>query len=407
MSAIAGAPFDAAAGDRLAKRNALVLATGQALAGGNNTVIVATGSILGVMLAPDKSLATVPISMMVCGIWAGTLPLGFLARRYGRRAAYTAGAVCGTLAGLVGYAAILQANFWLYLFATFLGGLYAASHMSYRFGAADTASPAFKPKAVSWVMAGGLFAGLLGPQLVIFTKDLTPPYLFAASYLGQASFALLAGIIILMLFRAPGTVTDGNAKGGRPLSEIARQPRFIVSVVCGVASYALMNLMMTSAPLAMFECGHSVASATLGIQWHVLAMYAPSFITGSLILRFGVTRIVTCGLVLLGLAAVVGLSGLTVAHFWIALILLGVGWNFAFVGATTMLTDCYRPEERNKVQAFNDFLVFGSMAIGSFVSGSMLAHYGWYLVNLVMFPGVAVAGAMLLWLTLRDRPKTA
>jgi len=168
-----------------------------------------------------------------------------------------------------------------------------------------------------------------------------------------------------------------------------------------------MNLMMTSAPLAMFECGHSVASATLGIQWHVLAMYAPSFITGSLILRFGVTRIVTCGLVLLGLAAVVGLSGLTVAHFWIALILLGVGWNFAFVGATTMLTDCYRPEERNKVQAFNDFLVFGSMAIGSFVSGSMLAHYGWYLVNLVMFPGVAVAGAMLLWLTLRDRPKTA
>jgi MFS family permease len=408
MSAIAGAPFDAAAGDRLAKRNALVLATGQALAGANNTVIVATGSILGSMMAPDKSLATLPISMMVVGIWAGTLPLGFLAKRYGRRTAYVSGSVCGGIAGLIGYTAILQGNFWLYLLATFFGGLYAASHMSYRFGAADTASPEFKPKAVSWVMAGGLFAGLLGPQLVIFTKDLTPPYLFAASYIGQASFAILAGLIILTFFRAaPLGMSREAVEGGRSLREIARQPRFVVAVVCGVASYALMNLMMTSAPLAMFDCGHSVADATLGIQWHVLAMYAPSFFTGSLILRFGVARVIGCGLLLLGLSAVVGLAGITVAHFWTALILLGVGWNFAFVGATTMVTDCYRPEERNKVQALNDFLVFGSMAAGSFVSGSMLAHYGWYLVNVVMFPGVVIAGGMLLWLTLRERTRTA
>jgi len=404
MSAIAETP--ALSGDRLARRNALVLATGQALAGANNTVIVATGSILGVMLAPDRSLATLPISTMVVGIWAGTLPLGFLAKRYGRRTAYASGAACGALAGLIGYAAILQANFWLYLLATFFGGLYAASHMSYRFGAADTASPAFKPKAVSLVMAGGLFAAILGPQLVITTKDLMPPYLFAASYLGQSSFALLAGLIILMFFRAPQAEAR-SVDGGRPLREIARQPRFIVAVVVGVASYALMNLMMTSAPLAMFDCGHSVANATLGIQWHVLAMYAPSFITGSLILRYGVARVTAAGLILLALSAVVGLSGITVAHFWIALILLGVGWNLSFVGATTMVTDCYRPEERNKVQAFNDFLIFGSMAVGSFISGSMLAHYGWYLVNIVMFPVVAVAGAMLLWLVLRERVRIA
>jgi MFS family permease len=403
MSAIAEAPLDdASVGDQLARRNAVVLAVGQALAGANNTVIVATGSILGVMLAPDRSLATLPISTMVVGIWAGTLPLGYLAKRYGRRTAYASGAACGTIAGLIGYAAILQANFWLYLLATFFGGLYAASHMSYRFGAADTASPEFKPKAVAYVMAGGLFAALLGPQLVIFTKDLTPPFLFAASYLGQSSFALIAGVIIVMLFRAP-QIEPRSAEGGRPLRVIARQPRFIVAVVCGVASYALMNLMMTSAPLAMFDCGHSVANATLGIQWHVLAMYAPSFITGSLILRFGVMRVTTAGLVTLALSAVVGLSGITVAHFWIALILLGIGWNLSFVGATTMVTDCYRPEERNKVQAFNDFLIFGSMAVGSFISGSMLAHYGWYLVNIVMFPVVGVAGAMLLWLTLRER----
>jgi MFS family permease len=404
MSAIAETPpFDAATGDRLAKRNALVLAAGQALAGANNTVIVATGSILGVMLAPDKSLATVPISAMVLGTWAGTLPLGFLAKRYGRRTAYTSGTVCGALAGLAGYVAIMQASFWLFLVAAFLGGLYAASHMSYRFGAADTASAEFRPKAVSWVMAGGLFAAILGPQLVIFTKDLTPPYLFAASYIGQGLFAVVAGIFIVLFFRAPSFVQDSAAGRGRPLAEIVRNPRFVVSVVCGVASYALMNLMMTSAPLAMFDCGHSVTDAALGIQWHVLAMYGPSFFTGSLILRFGVAPVTAVGLIILGLAAVVGLSGLTVGHFWLALILLGVGWNFSFIGATTMLTDCYRPNERNKVQAFNDFLIFGSMAVGSFASGTMLAHYGWYLVNIVMFPVVAVAGAMLLWLTLRER----
>jgi MFS family permease len=408
MSAIAETPpFDAATGDRLARRNALVLATGQALAGANNTVIVATGSILGVMMAPDKSLATMPVSAMVLGIWAGTLPLGFLAKRYGRRTAYASGTACGAFAGLVGYVAIIQANFWLYLFAAFLGGLYAASHMSYRFGAADTASPGFKPKAVSFVMAGGLFAAFLGPQLVIFTKDLMPPYLFAASYIGQGLFAVVAGVIILMFFRAPSFVQDSAAGHGRPLAEIVRNPRFVVSVVCGVASYALMNLMMTSAPLAMFDCGHSVTDAALGIQWHVLAMYGPSFFTGSLILRFGVAPVTAVGLLILGLAAVVGLSGLTVGHFWLALILLGVGWNLSFVGATTMLIDCYRPNERNKVQAFNDFLIFGSMAVGSFLSGSMLAHYGWYLVNIVMFPVVAVAGAMLLWLTLRERVRTA
>ncbi len=409
MSAIAEAPFDAVAGDRLAKRNALVLATGQALAGANNTVIVATGSILGSMLAPDKSLATLPISMMVVGIWAGTLPLGFVARLFGRRTAYVTGSVCGAIAGLIGYTAILHGNFWLYLVATFFGGLYAASHMSYRFGACDTASPEFKPKAVSWVMAGGLFAALLGPQLVIFTKDLTPPFLFAASYVGQSAFAIVAGLIILVFFRTapPPVVARDAVEGGRSIREIARQPRFVVAVVCGVASYALMNLMMTSAPLAMVDCGHSVANATLGIQWHVLAMYAPSFVTGSLILRFGVARVTAYGLVLLALAAVVGLSGITVGHFWTALILLGIGWNLSFVGATTMVTDCYRPEERNKVQAFNDFLIFGSMAIGSFISGSMLAHYGWALVNVVMFPVVAVAGAMLLWITLRERARMA
>ena len=401
MTAVAEAPLNAAAGNRLAKRNALVLAAGQALAGGNGTVVTATGGILGAMLAPDKSLATLPVSMMVVGTWAGTLPVGFLVRRFGRRAAYQIGAAVGCLAGLIGYVAVSEASFALYLLATFCAGLYQASHQSYRFAATDTAGADFKAKAVSWVLAGGLFAAFLGPQLVILTKDLMPPYLFAASYLGQAATAVCA-MLVLGQVRAPAHVAPPSVGRSRRLVDIARQPRFIVAVTCGVASYALMNLMMTAAPLAMVDCGHSVGDAALGIQWHVLAMFAPSFVTGALITRFGATRIVAAGLALLAASAFVGYAGETVGHFWSALVLLGVGWNFAFVAATTMVIDCYRPDERTKVQAFNDFLIFGTMAIGSFVSGAMLAHFGWYLVNLVMLPGVAAAGVMLAWLAIRE-----
>lgn len=406
MSAIAEAPPNALTGDRLARRNALVLAMGQALAGANNTVVVATGGILGSMMAPDKSLATLPISLMVCGMAAGSLPVGVLARRYGRRTAYQVGAVIGCLAGLIGYTAIMHGSFALYLVATFCGGMYAASHMSYRFAAADTASPEFKPKAVAWVMAGGLFAAFLGPQLVIFTKDALAPHLFAASYLGQAAVAAIA-FFLLAFVRPPEQAVASTVQRPRPLTRVARQPRFIVAAICGTASYALMNLMMTSAPLAMVECGHSVSDATLGIQWHVLAMYAPSFITGTLILRFGVTTVMGTGLGLLALSAAVGYAGTTVAHFWTALVLLGVGWNFVLVGATTMVTETHRPEERNKVQAFNDFCIFGTMAVGSFVSGGMLAHFGWYLVNMVMFPVIGIAAVMLAWQALRERAKPA
>ncbi len=406
MSASAETSLDAAAGNRLAKRNALVLAVGQALSGSNNTVVVATGSILGAMLAPDKSLATLPISIMIVGTWAGTLPVGYLVRRFGRRAAYQVGAAVGCLAGLIGYAAVIEASFAIFLAAAFCAGLYQASHQSYRFAAADTASPDVKAKAVSWVMTGGLFSAFLGPQLVIFTKDLMPPFLFAATYLAQAAVAACA-ILVLILVRAPRAAAARTGYVGRPLAQIARQPRFIVAVTCGVASFALMNLMMTSAPLAMVDCGHSVGNATLGIQWHTLAMFAPSFVTGTLIARFGVVRVIAAGLTLIGMSALVGFSGLTVAHFWTALVLLGIGWNFGFIGATTMVTDCYRPEERAKVQAFNDFLIFGTMALGSFASGGMLAYFGWYLVNLVMLPVVAAAGAMLAWLALRARPRVA
>jgi predicted MFS family arabinose efflux permease len=406
MSALATPIVDAAAGDRLARRNALVLAVTQALAGGNATVLVATAGIVGTMLAPDKGLATLPISIFVLGMWMGTLPLGALARRLGRRNALQIGTACGVLTGLICCVAMLRGSFLLFNVGAVFSGLYASAHQSYRFAAADTASEAFRPKAISWVLFGGVVAGVVGAQLVIATQDLWPPYLFAATYIGQSALALTsAGVLMFMnIPKPPPRSTMGD---GRPLAEIAKQPRFVVAVACGVAAYSMMNLVMTSAPLAMVMCNHSVTDATLGLQWHVLGMYAPSFVTGALISRFGLERITGVGLALIIVAAVIGIAGISLWHFWIGLALLGVGWNFAFIGATTMVTQCHRPNERNKVQAFNDFLVFGSMAIGSFSSGALLVSFGWTMVNEVVFPVVLAATALLVWSALRGRRQVA
>jgi MFS family permease len=374
------------AGDARARSNVVRLAAAQALTGANSAVIFATGSIVGATLAPDMSFATVPLSMYVLGLASGTLPTGAISRAYGRRTAFVIGTGCGVLTGLLGAFAILRGSFALFCCATFLGGLYGAVSQSYRFAAADGASASFRPKAVSLVMAGGVFAGVLGPQLVQWTMDIWAPYLFAFSFVVQAGVALVA-MVILVGVDAPKPAPS-DLHGGRPLLEIARQPRFIAAVLCGVIAYPMMNLVMTSAPLAMKICGLSVSDSNFGIQWHIVAMYGPSFFTGSLIARFGAPAIVAIGLALEAIAAGIGLSGITAMHFWATLIVLGVGWNFGFVGASALVLETHRPQERNKVQAFNDFLVFGMMTIGSFSSGQLLASYGWSAVNLVVFPPV-------------------
>ena len=405
MSALAQPVVDVAADDHLARRNARVLAIAQALAGGNSTVLVATAGIVGTMLAPDKSLATLAISIYVLGMWMGTLPLGALARRLGRRNALQIGTVCGVLTGLICCVAVLQGSFLLFNVGAVFSGFYASAHQSYRFAAADTASEAFRPKAISWVLFGGVVAAIVGPQLVIATQDLWPPYLFAATYLGQSALALISAGV-LMFVNIPKPPPRASAGEGRSLAEIVKQPRFVVAVACGVAAYSMMNLMMTSAPLAMVMCNHSVTDATLGLQWHVLGMYAPSFATGALISRFGLQRVTGAGLALIIVAALIGIAGISLWHFWIALVLLGVGWNFAFIGATTMVTHCHRPNERNKVQAFNDFLVFGSMALGSFASGALLVNFGWSAVNEIVFPVALAATALLIWGALRGRSRS-
>lgn len=352
-------------------------------------VIYATGAIVGNTLSPSNALATLPISIFVIGMTACSLPAGAIAQRYGRRTAFLIGTGCGVLAGLLAALAVVQGLFWLFCAATFFGGAYAAVVLSFRFSAADCVSPDRRSRALSLVMAGGVVAGVLGPQLVTYTMNIWPPYTFAGTFMAQAVVAALSALVLFGV-RLPRASAEDVA-GGRTLAVIVRQPRFITAVTCGVVSYLLMNFLMTSAPLAMRMCGLSQESSNLGVQWHVIAMYAPSFFTGRLISRFGAPRVVTAGMVLTALSAAVGLLGREVAHFWLMLILLGVGWNFGFIGASALVLDCHRPEETTRVQSFNDFIVFGMVAFGSLLSGSVLTAYGWNTVLWVSFVPLALA----------------
>lgn len=374
-----------------ARGNVTRLALAQALAGANSVVVYATGAIVGNILAPSRTLATLPVSIFVVGMVLCSLPAGLIARRHGRRAAFLTGTACGVLAGLLAALAIVQGLFWLFCAAMFFGGAYAAVVLSFRFAAADCVPPDRRPRALSFVMAGGVFAGVIGPQLVTYTMNLWTPYTFAGTFLAQAA---VAATLVLLGVHLPMPTAEEIA-GGRPIGVIARQPGFITAVACGVVSYLLMNFLMTAAPLAMQMCGLSQESSNLGIQWHVIAMYAPSFFTGRLITRFGAHRVVAAGLALTALSAAVGLLGVDVAHFWLTLILLGIGWNFGFVGASALVLECHRPEEKARVQSFNDFVVFGMVAFGSFLSGGLLTAYGWNTILWLSFVPLALAALTL------------
>lgn len=379
--------------EQVQRGNIWRLSVAQALAGANSVVVYATGAIVGAMLAPSPVLATLPISIFVVGMAACILPVGVLTRQHGRRVAFLAGTGAGVLAGLLAMVAVIMGWFWLFCLATFFGGSYAAVVLSFRFAAADGVEPKRRARALSLVMAGGVAAGIVGPQLVTWTMDLWPVYVFAATFLVQAAVAAVSALILLGV-RLP-MPTAQEIAGGRPLAAIVRQPRFVAAVICGAVSYMLMNFLMTAAPLAMHMHGHSQASANLGLQWHVIAMYAPSFFTGHLITRFGAARVAIAGLVLTGLSAAIGLGGLDLMHFWWSLILLGLGWNFGFLGASALVLECHRPEEKTSVQSLNDFIVFGLMAIGSFASGGLLAAYGWHTVLWVSFVPLVLAVAAL------------
>ena len=363
-----------------ARGNVARLTISQALAGAKSTIIYATGAIVGHTLAPSPALATLPISIFVVGMAASTLPTGAITQRYGRRAAFLIGTGCGVIAGLLAALAVFYASFWLFCAATFFGGVYVAVVLTFRFAAADCVPAEKRARALSFVMGGGVFAGIIGPQLVTYTMYLWMPYMFAATFLAQAAVAAISALILLGVRLPVPTTTE--ASSGRPLGVIIRQPRFIIAMICGVVSYLLMNFLMTAAPLAMQMCGLSQESSNTGLQWHVIAMYAPSFFTGRLITRFGAPSVVMTGLILTAASGVVGLMGIEVA-------------NFGFVGASALVLECHRPEEKARVQSFNDFAVFGTMAFGSFLSGGLLTAYGWNTVLWLSFVPVLAAMVVL------------
>ncbi|MEI9410839.1 MFS transporter [Mesorhizobium salmacidum] len=376
-----------------ARRTALILAASQAIIGSAAPIAISMGALAGqYLLGADKSLATAPITGFNLGVALGALPAAAIIRWLGQRGGFMTGTVVTALGGLVATLALFHGSFWLFAFALLVIGVGGAFVQQFRFAAADNAPPAFKARAISFVLAGGIITAILGPQIVIFTRELFAPVMFAGSFASILPLAAV-GAIILSFLRLPARaaskvdVSDGDA---RPLSEIVTKPRFVAALFCAVGSYALMSFVMTGAPLAMVGCGLSEDDATLGISWHVMAMFGPSFFTGSLIHRFGAERVVATGLLLLTGCAVVALSGLALWQFWTALILLGLGWNFAFIGATAMVAASYNPSEKGKVQGFHDFVLFGSVACASLMSGMVYNAWGWTMLNWMIFPVAAL-----------------
>jgi MFS family permease len=391
--------------NRRARRNVFVLAAAGALGGAAPSINFAVGALAGyVLLGEDKSLATLPLTAFVVGTACGTVPAALLMRRIGRRGGCIVGMLIGVAGALLQAFAMAGAAFLALCAGAFLAGFAAAFVQQFRFAAADTASPTFRPRAISLVMAGGIAAAIIGPQSVIHMADLFAPVPFVGAYAAAAVLGLAAALILVFL-DIPRPPPRQAREGGRPLGELARQPKFLIAAGCATAASSLMSFVMTAAPLAMVMHHHHQTDAVLGIQWHVLAMFGPSFFTGSLIARFGAGRIVATGLLLLVTCALVALAGTGVGHFWLSLILLGLAWNFAFIGATTMLTQTYRPEEKEKVQALNDFLIFGVVALASFSSGELLLRGSWDLVNLLVLP-FALACLLALLLQMRRRPGT-
>ena len=378
-------------------RNLSLLVAAQALGGASPPLIISLGGLVGQQLSSNPTATTLPVSIYQLGLALSTLPAAWLMQRLGRRWAYVLGAVLGVVSGIIAAQGIAQSDFVTFCIGTALAGFYAACVQSYRFAAADAVgAPHLQAKAISRIMVGGLIAAIIGPQVVIWTRDALPATPFAGSFYSQAALAALA-LPILLLLRLPAPQKQAIAGTARPLKAIAATPQFIEAAAAGVVSYGLMAFLMTAAPMAMVGCGHSVGEAALGIQWHVLAMFGPSFFTGRLIGRFGQRKITALGLVMIAASGLLALMGEGLSEFWGSLILLGVGWNFGFIGATAMLTACYTPAERTKVQALNDFLVFGTVAIASFGSGQLLHSVGWSGINIGMQPLVVIVLAIMAW----------
>jgi len=378
------------------RRTVLMLALCQALAMTGGSIVATTGSIVGSMLAPDRALSTLPIAVQMTGMMLATIPAALLMARIGRRPGFWIGAGIGATGAGIAAIGVFRADFALFCAGTFLLGMYNGTAQQYRFAASEIADEAFRSKAISLVLAGGVVSAIFGPEAAKWSSELFAPVLFAGCYL--VIIVLCAAAAILLCFiDLPKPLPPVLRSGGRPLAEIAAQPAFITAAIAGMVGYGVMSLVMTATPIAMLDCGLAFTDAAFVIQWHSLGMFAPSFVTGHLIVRFGVTRILLTGAALLLACGAINLGGLAVANFWAANVVLGVGWNFLFVGATTLLTRTYTPEEKGKVQALNDFLIFGTVALSSFASGALLSGVGWAMVQIAIMPFAVVAAGAVLW----------
>ena len=398
--------------DSLARRNVLVLAAAQAVLGAQMPMIFIVAGLAGKQLAPTACLATLPISAMVIGSMLTATPISAFMARFGRRAGFVVGAAGGAAGAAMAALGLALASFPLFVLGSLLSGIYMSAQGFYRFAAADAASPAFRPKAISWVMAAGLISAVFGPELVKLTAT-SLAVTFLGTYLAAIALNVGGVFLFILLDSAKPAPHVAGASQGRSRMQLIRTPRIAVAVIVATVSYALMNLVMTSSPLAVVGCGFHTADAANVVSAHVLAMFVPSFFTGHLIARFGVERIMTTGLVILAGAGAVAMAGVQLENFFAALILLGIGWNFGFIGATTMLTAAHSVEERGRMQGLNDFLVFGGVTLASFSSGGLMncsggsVVAGWTAVNMAMLPFLVLAGGALIWLWLRPKDAVA
>ena len=390
--------------DRI-KKNVGLLAACQALLLTNGVTLVAVNSLAGFALAPDKRWATLPITAYVVGSALSTLPASFFMKHYGRRAGFMLGGGLGILGAATGGLAIGMQSFLLLCLGAFLSGIYNAVGQYYRFAAADMSSTEFRSKAISLVLAGGIVGGVLGPETSKLTRDLMAPE-FLASFGLLAIFAL-AAIIVTSRLQLPALSAEEKHASGRPLMQLIRQPAFIVAVLAAVVGYGVMNLLMSATPLAMAICKYPYNDAAFILEWHVIGMFAPSFFTGSLIKRFGVLNILLTGAALMFGCVFIASAGVSLMHFWFALVLLGVGWNFLYIGGTTLLTECYAPTERAQAQGINDFLVFVAMAASSLTAGMVITHAGWSALNQLALPFLSVVTLAIALLWLKQRANSA
>ncbi len=387
-----------------ANRTVAVLAFGQALSMTGAGIVMLVTALAGAYLAEDDRLATLPLAVQFISTMAATFPAALWMKRVGRRVGFTAGQCIGVCGGLLNCYALLEARFDLLIAGSSLLGMHNAFWGYYRFAAAEAAAPEKRAKAISWVMAGGVLSALAAPELSKATRELFSPVLFAGCYAAIAALAVCTAVLIQTAsLKKPVAKHGSETNAARPLSEIVRQPIFIVAVLSAMVGYGVMILVMSATPLSMADCGFAFEDAAFVIQWHALAMFAPSFVTGSLIKKFGVVKIILTGIALNIVCMVSNLSGIELMNFWLGLTALGLGWNFMFIGGTALLTEAYRPSEQEKTQAANDFLVFATISVATFSSGALQNSFGWTAVNGAMALPLLLAASAMLWLSQQQR----